>query len=109
MPALFGAASGFQAPNLDYHALAPDIILTGVIVAILLADLVIDETHKVLVTNLAGIGVLAALIPIFTLAVDGADPDDRSHAFSDPVQEVVGDRTARSSPPPPCVPSGTSP
>ena len=73
MPALLGAASEFTAPNLDYHALAPDIILTGVVVAILLADLIIDETRKVLVTNLAGIGVLVALIPIFTLAVDGAD------------------------------------
>ena len=73
MPALLGAASGFQAPNLDYHALAPDIILTGVVIAILLLDLVVDETRKVLVTNLAGIGVLVALIPIFTLAVDGAD------------------------------------
>ena len=73
MPALLGAVSGFTAPNLDYHALAPDIILTGVIVAILLADLVIDETRKVLVTNLAGIGVLAALLPVITLAVDGAD------------------------------------
>jgi NADH-quinone oxidoreductase subunit N len=73
VPVLFAADAGFTAPNLDYHALAPDIILTGVIVAILLADLVVDETRKVLVTNLAGIGVLAALIPIFTLAVDGAD------------------------------------
>jgi NADH-quinone oxidoreductase subunit N len=73
VPALLGAASGFTAPNLDYHALAPDIILTGVIVAILLADLVIGETRKVLVTNLAGIGVLVALIPVITLAVDGGD------------------------------------
>jgi NADH-quinone oxidoreductase subunit N len=73
VPSLLGAASGFTAPNLDYHALAPDIILTGVVVAILLADLVIGETRKVLVTNLAGIGVLAALIPVITLAVDGAD------------------------------------
>jgi NADH-quinone oxidoreductase subunit N len=73
VPALLGAVSGFTAPNLDYHALAPDIILTGVIVAILLADLVIGETRKVLVTNLAGIGVLAALLPVITLAVDGAD------------------------------------
>ena len=67
------AASTFQAPNLDYHALAPDIVLAAVIVMVLLADLVVSETRKVLVTNLAGIGVLAALIPVITLAVDGTD------------------------------------
>jgi NADH-quinone oxidoreductase subunit N len=67
------AAEAFKAPTLDYHALAPDIVLTGVVVLILLADLFIDESRKVLVTNLAGIGVLAALVPVITLAVDGAD------------------------------------
>ncbi|MEY2566238.1 MAG: NADH-quinone oxidoreductase subunit [Actinomycetota bacterium] len=72
MPALL-AASAFKAPNLDYHALAPDMVLAGVIVMVLLADLLVSETRKVLVTNLAGIGVLAALIPIITLAVDGGD------------------------------------
>jgi NADH-quinone oxidoreductase subunit N len=72
VPALL-AASAFKAPNLDYHALAPDMVLAGVIVMVLLADLLVSETRKVLVTNLAGIGVLAALIPIITLAVDGGD------------------------------------
>ena len=72
MPSLL-AAEVVKAPTLDYHALAPDIVLTGVVVLILLADLFIDESRKVLVTNLAGIGVLAALVPVVTLAVDGAD------------------------------------
>ena len=72
MPTLL-AAEAFKAPTLDYHALAPDIVLTGVVVLILLADLFVDESRKVLVTNLAGIGVLAALVPVITLAVDGAD------------------------------------
>ena len=72
MPALL-AAEVFKAPTLDYHALAPDIVLTGVVVLILLADLFVDESRKVLVTNLAGIGVLAALVPVITLAVDGVD------------------------------------
>jgi NADH-quinone oxidoreductase subunit N len=70
---VFAPASTFQAPHLDYHALAPEIVFTGVIVLILLADLFVREDQKVLVTNLAGIGVLASLIPILTLAVDGAD------------------------------------
>ena len=45
----------FKAPYFDYHALAPEIVLTGVIVLVLIVDLVVDETHKHLVTQLAGI------------------------------------------------------
>jgi len=67
------AAEVFQAPHLDYAALAPEIVLTGVLVVILLADLVVGETRKYVVTQLAGIGVLASLVPIIALAVDGAD------------------------------------
>ena len=63
----------FHAPYLDYHALAPEIVLTGVILLVLLADLVVPEDRKVTVTNLAGIGVLASLVPIITLAADGSD------------------------------------
>ena len=63
----------FTAPYLDYHALAPEIVLTGVLVVVLLADLVVDETRKFVVTQLAGIGVLVSIIPIVSLAVDGAD------------------------------------
>jgi NADH-quinone oxidoreductase subunit N len=73
MLSLLAAASTFKAPVLDYHAFAPEIVLTGVIVLVLLADLVVPEDRKVLVTNLAGLGVLASLIPIITLAVDGHD------------------------------------
>jgi len=64
----------FRAPYIDYHALAPEIVLTSTIIVILLVDLLIArEDQKVLVTNLAGIGVLASLVPILTLAVDGTD------------------------------------
>src|SRR5688500_7025919 len=63
----------FDAPHIDYHALAPELVLSGVLVLVLLADLVVDETRKFVVTQLAGIGLLASLIPIVTLAVDGSD------------------------------------
>ena len=72
--AVLGAAS-FKAPDLDYAALSPEIVLTGVLVAILLLDLVVDETRKYLVTQLAGVGVLFSLLPVIALAVNG---DDRS-------------------------------
>src|SRR6478672_5503401 len=70
---LAAASSAFKAPVLDYHAFAPEIVLTSVIVLVLLADLVVPEDRKVLVTNLAGLGVLGSLIPIITLAVNGHD------------------------------------
>jgi NADH-quinone oxidoreductase subunit N len=60
-------------PLVDYHAFAPEIVLTLALVAVLLVDLFVDEASKVVVTNVAGIGVLASLIPVLTLALDGAD------------------------------------
>ncbi len=62
----------FSAPHLDYHALAPEIVLVGVLVVLLLVDL-IWERDKWLVSSVAGLGVLGALVPVLTLALDGAD------------------------------------
>ncbi len=64
---------GFQAPYLDYHGLAPEIILTGVIVVVLVADLFLDERRKWVLPSLASFGLLAAFLPILTLAVSGDD------------------------------------
>ncbi len=66
-------AGGFTAPKLDYAALAPELILTAVLVAILLLDLFLDETQKYLIPSVAGFGVLAAFFPIIYLALEGAD------------------------------------
>jgi NADH-quinone oxidoreductase subunit N len=68
---LLAQADGWVQPNLDYHALAPEIVLAGAIVVILLVDLLLDERQKWATSSLAGIGLLAAFIPILTLAVDG--------------------------------------
>ena len=62
--------AAFETPRLDYHALAPEIVLAGAIVAVLLADLVLSEERKWLVGNVAGLGLLAAMVPIVSLAVD---------------------------------------
>jgi NADH-quinone oxidoreductase subunit N len=70
--ALLAQAGGFTAPTIDYHAFAPEIVLTGVLVLVLLADLVF-ERDKWLIPSLTGIGVLAALVPVLTLALDGTD------------------------------------
>ena len=62
-----------MTPLLDYHALAPELILTVGLCLVLVVDLFVAEDRKVLVTNLAGLTVLASLVPVLTLAVDGAD------------------------------------
>ncbi len=62
-----------MTPVLDYHALAPELILTIGLCLVLVVDLFVGEDRKVLVTNLAGLSLLASLVPVLTLAVDGAD------------------------------------
>ncbi len=67
------AGDGFVAPRLDYGALAPEIVLTCVVVVVLLADLVLDETRKYLLPSIASIGVLTSAFPVLYLAIDGTD------------------------------------
>jgi NADH-quinone oxidoreductase subunit N len=62
-------AQTFNQPYLDYHALAPEIILGVVIVVLLLVDLFVEEDRKWALSSLAGVGVLAAFVPILTLAL----------------------------------------
>lgn len=61
----------FKAPYFDYHALAPETVLTFVLIAVLVVDVMVDETHKHWVSSMAGIGILASAVPIVTLAVAG--------------------------------------
>ncbi len=66
------AALSFVAPHIDYHAVAPEIVLTATIVLLLIVD-VASERNKALLPTIAGIGLLASVLPVLTLAVDGAD------------------------------------
>lgn len=63
----------FVRPELDYHAFGPELVLVGALVLVLIVDLVKPEGGNPLVSSLAGLGVLGALIPVITLATDGAD------------------------------------
>ncbi len=63
---------GFTAPHIDYHALAPEIIIAATLIVVLLVDLA-SERNRALLGTIAGIGLLAAMVPILTLAVDGTD------------------------------------
>ena len=60
---------GFNPPNLDYHGLAPEIILTLVLAIVLVADLFLDRSRKWLLSNIASFGLIAAMVPILSLAL----------------------------------------
>jgi NADH-quinone oxidoreductase subunit N len=70
--ALAGVAA-LPAPTFDWHALAPEIILVVTIATILLADLVVPDRDGLQSSRIASVGLLAALIPIVTLAYSGHD------------------------------------
>ena len=61
----------FQNPHVDFHAFAPLIVLSVGIVVVLLADLIWPERSRFTSSRIASIVVLAALIPVITLAADG--------------------------------------
>jgi NADH-quinone oxidoreductase subunit N len=63
----------FDAPHVDYHAFAPEIVLAGTLVLVLLLDLVAEERGRWATSSVAGVGLLASLVPVVTLAVDGSD------------------------------------
>lgn len=75
MPASFVTLAqetvGWQTPTFDWHAFAPEIIVVGTIVVLMLLDLFTSETKKWAQSSLAGVGMLAAMIPVVTLAYDG--------------------------------------
>ena len=67
------APTPFDAPAVDWHALAPDLVVVGVLCVVLVADLFLPEDRKALLPSIAGLGLLGALVPVLTLAVDGQD------------------------------------
>lgn len=67
---ILAAAADWAAPVVDYHALAPEIILAAGIVAVLLVDLFVSEARKWLLAPVASFSLLAAFLPVLTLALD---------------------------------------
>ena len=63
----------FQVPDVDYHAFAPEIILVGSLLVILVVDLVFEQRARWATSMLAAFGLLASLVPVLTLALDGHD------------------------------------
>lgn len=58
-------------PPLDFHAVAPELILTAVILFILVYDLFTSDDLKWTIPVIGAAGVLAAAIPVLTLAASG--------------------------------------
>jgi NADH-quinone oxidoreductase subunit N len=63
----------FASPEVDWHALAPDLVVVGVLCLVLVADLFLPDDRRGVLPSLAGLGLLGALVPVLTLAVDGTD------------------------------------
>jgi NADH-quinone oxidoreductase subunit N len=58
-------------PHVDFHAIAPLIVLSVGIVVVLLADLIWPDRSRFTSSRIASLVVLAALVPVITLAADG--------------------------------------
>jgi NADH-quinone oxidoreductase subunit N len=67
------AAPDFTPPVVDYHALAPEIVLAVGICAVLLVDLFVSERQRWITATLSGFVLLGAFVPVVTLAVLGGD------------------------------------
>jgi NADH-quinone oxidoreductase subunit N len=71
MQALLAATDiAWKSPTLDYHALAPEIVLGGVLCVLLIAEMFLEERQKWLTSTVAGLGLLATLVPLLSLALD---------------------------------------
>jgi NADH-quinone oxidoreductase subunit N len=73
LASLLAQASEWQAPDIDWHALAPELVMIVGINLVLLVDLWIDASKKWLMASLAGFVMLGAFVPVVTLAVVGDD------------------------------------
>ena len=70
---LFAQVAQFERPPIDWHALAPEIILLAFGALLTVVDVMFLERGRKYTSGLAGIGLLAALVPVVTLAIDGQD------------------------------------
>ena len=71
---LLAQAGEWQAPTIDWHAIAPELILVVGINIVLGTDLLIEESRKWATATLTGFILLAACVPLVTLAVVGDSP-----------------------------------
>ena len=63
----------FERPPIDWHAAAPELTLLGFGALLTIVDILFLEKGRAWVSAIASIGLLATMVPILTLASDGAD------------------------------------
>jgi NADH-quinone oxidoreductase subunit N len=69
----FATTAEFNRPPIDWHAVAPELCLLGGGAIITLTDVIWREKGRAVTSALAGLFLLAPLIPILTLAIDSED------------------------------------
>ena len=63
----------FERPPIDWHAAAPELTLLGFGALLTIVDILFLERGRAWVSGIASVGLLATMVPILTLATDGAD------------------------------------
>ena len=82
MFALLAQSAGeFVRPPIDWHAAAPELTLLAAGAVLTLMDIIWLERGRRSASTLAAIGLLATMVPILTLAIDGADRSMFNGAF----------------------------
>jgi NADH-quinone oxidoreductase subunit N len=76
LSSILAVASDFTSPKVDYHALAPEIVLAVGICVVLLVDLFVPDHRRWMTGTVSGFFLLGAVLPLVTLAVKGADVRD---------------------------------
>lgn len=66
----------FSSPIVDYHALAPELVLAAGLCLVLLVDLFVPDHRRWITGTISGFVLLGALLPVVTLAVWGGDVRD---------------------------------
>jgi NADH-quinone oxidoreductase subunit N len=69
MLAILGQVAEWGAPRIDWHAIAPELVLIVGINVVLASDLLVDESRRWATASLTGFVFLGAAVPLVTLAV----------------------------------------
>jgi NADH-quinone oxidoreductase subunit N len=73
--ALLAAAPGeWSTPNVDYFAIAPEIVVAAGICLVILVDLFVDESKRWLTAAISGFVLLGAVVPVIALGLDDGLP-----------------------------------
>jgi len=70
---LVAQVGDWPTPVVDWHALAPELVLIAGINLVLATDLLLEEGRKWATATLTGFVLLGAFVPVVTLAVIGGD------------------------------------